>query len=357
MSFHPVYLLPVIVLLLFAYRSKLVPKASGLNPDYLSITTCKSMRGALAILVIFHHLAQKTELDPQAGPPVRIGFLAVSVFLFLSGYGLQKSHMRSENYRKKFLLRRIPSVLFPYLVVTLLFWAMYAADGQVYSFSDVMKSFVNGEPIAAFSWYIINILIFYVAFWLLMLLFRKKYLLIILGAALWYGAYALFCYKMGYPAYWYSSSHLIVFGVIWATYEDKILSFIKKRYIPAASVCVVLFAALFIIKTYHASEITSKALPLVLTMAVSLLFVPCVILYSLRVRFGNRILEFLGECSLEIYLVQGLFIIGLRGNNVFIESELLWALATVAGSILLGYVLHVVFAKILGGYRRLLKLG
>lgn len=355
MSFNPIDLLPIGLLILFVFGSKRVPKAEGFNQDYLSIRTCKSLRGVMAIAIVYHHLAQKSLLQAETGSPMRIGFLVVSVFFFLSGYGLQKSHMRSEQYQKGFLLRRIPQVLFPYIIVTALFWLMYAADGKVWSFKDVILSIVHGDPIVSFSWYIINILIFYVAFWLLMVLFRKKNLLMIIGAVVWFAAYAAFCEKMNYPSYWYSSSHLLIIGMIWAVYEDKILEFIKKRYALLFTVSLILFAGLYFIKTFYSDAIPFKAAPLILTMAVSLLFVICIILYSLKVRFGNRIMEFLGDCSLEIYLIQGIFIMGLRGNRIYIENELLWAFLSIAGSVALGYVLHILFAKMLRGYRKLIK--
>lgn len=357
MSFHPIDILPIALLGLFLYKTQMMPKGAGLNEDYLSIPTSKSLRGVLAMVIVFHHLAQRTGVGMLFIPFKRFGFLAVSVFFFLSGFGLQKSYIKSEQYKKRFLLRRIPQVLFPYIIVTALFWLLYAADGHIYSFKDIIFSIVKGDPIVSFSWYIINILIFYIAYWLLMLLFGKRYHLMILGAALWYGAYAFFCYKMGYTAYWYSSSHLLVVGMIWATYEDKILAFIKKRYILTTAVSLVSFLALFILNTYFSKAIPFKAGPFLLTMIISVLFVLCVILYSLRFRFGNRILEMLGDCSLEIYLIQGLFIVGLRGNNVYIEDNFLFAILTVAGSVLLGFVLHIAFSKLLKGYRRLVKIG
>ena len=356
MGFHPIDLLPVALLAVFVYKSKPLTKGKGFDNDYLSITAGRSLRGVFAIVVVFHHLAQKMDAGVLFDIFSKFGFLAVSVFMFLSGFGLQKSHMKSESYRKKFLLRRIPQVLFPYIIVNVLFWLMYALDGKIYSVKDIALTFAKGEPLVSYSWYIVNILIFYVVYWLLMLLFKKRYLLMIIGAVVFYIVYAAFCFKMRFNSYWYSSSHLFILGMVWAVYEDKILGIIKKRYIFISAASLVLFLALFIIKSYHPKMVTGKVLPLTITMTASALFMLLVILYSLRVKFGNRILEFLGNCSLEIYLVQGLFIVGLRGNRVFIENELIWAVMTVIGSIVLGFILHVLFAKLLRGYRRLLKL-
>ena len=358
MFFYPIDILTIALLILFLYNSKVDKKESGTNEDYLSIRAGKALRGFFAIVVILHHLEQNTTVGLQVPPFRQMGFLAVSVFFFLSGYGLQKSHMKSERYRKKFLLRRLPRILLPYAVVSVMFWFLYAQEGQAYSLRDTLRSFVSKEPIVLYSWYIINILVFYAAYWLLMIVCKDRYFAMVIGAALWYGVYAAFCYKSGYPAYWYSSSHLPVLGMLWATYEDRIVRLIRKRYALLCAVCLTSFLALMVVEVYFAKAIMVrvKMATFLLTMTISVLFVLCVILYSMKVKFGNRVLTFLGDCSLEIYLVQGLFILGLRGNNIFIGNDLLWAVLTVAGSVALGFVLHLAFSKILRGYDKLFKL-
>ncbi len=96
-----------------------------------------------------------------------------------------------------FLLKRIPTVLIPYIVITFFYWLMYKLNSRVYSFKDIVFSIVDGHPIAANSWYIINIIVFYVVFWLLMFVCKKHSFLMILGSTVWYFLYAFFCYKRG----------------------------------------------------------------------------------------------------------------------------------------------------------------
>ena len=61
MSFHPLDLLPVALLAVFVYKSKLLSKGKGFDNDYLSISAGRSLRGVFAIMVVFHHLAQKMD--------------------------------------------------------------------------------------------------------------------------------------------------------------------------------------------------------------------------------------------------------------------------------------------------------
>lgn len=71
----------------------------------------------------------------------------------------------------------------------------------------------------------------------------------------------------------------------------------------------------------------------------------------MKFTIGNPILSFLGTNSLEMYLVQGLFIRGLRSSIVYIENDALWALITIVGSVVLGFVLHY-FSKLLLNYKK-----
>ena len=332
--------LPIALLALFVFGMKPVVPLTSFNSNYNSIITGKNLRGLLAITVIFHHLALRTTGGILFHQFTRVGFLAVAMFFFFSGYGLQKSYIASREYRKHFLLHRIPPVLFPYVIVTALFWIMYAIGGRFLSVQEIILAIINGSPIVSFSWYIINILIFYIVFWFLMILFGSNYNGMIVGACVWYVLYAVFCIKIGYASWWYNASQLLIVGMFWATYEGKIEYFVKKHYRVLAPLVWVTFLALFLFRDSLANYIGIKELSLILIMMCAVFFVLTVLFFTMKFEIGNPVLAFLGKNSLEIYLVQGLFITGLRNNTIYIQNEALWSLVTVLGSVALGAVLH-----------------
>ena len=200
-------------------------------------------------MIILHHIAMRTETGVIFPLFVHMGSFAVAFFFFLSGYGLQKSYIiKSEYYKKEFLLKRIPTVLIPYIIITAIYWLWYLSLGHYYSIKDIIHSFIVGEPIAIYSWFIINILFFYIVFWLLMHICKKYYFMMILGGLIWYILYTIFCIKMQYGANWYKSSLLLVFGMFWAIHEQNIITLFKNKYTQIILSSAIFFILLYIIK-------------------------------------------------------------------------------------------------------------
>lgn len=349
-------MLPLSLLLFFVYGAKLVKPLYSLNTEgYLSVDTSKYYRGLFASVILFHHLAQRTETGITFRCFSMVGFLAVAFFFFLSGYGLQKSYItKSDSYKKGFILKRIPSVLIPYIIITVFYWLMYLVGGQFYSLKDIIFAVIDGRPIVSYSWYIICILVFYVVYWLLMLICRKNYFLMILGGTVWYFLYAIFCIKMDYGDWWYNTSQLLIIGMFWATYERKIIGIIKKAYVVIAPVIWIVFIILFLFRSKIAALINIPYISTIIKLFTAIFFVLSVIMFSFKIQIGNKVLGFLGEISLEIYISQGLFIQTLRSSYIYIENELLWCIAVLVGTIIFSYVLHIAFQFILKKYKLML---
>lgn len=348
-----VNILPIALCILFFWRMHPVRPFSSLNMDYLSMETEKYFRGLFSLVVVFHHLSQNVEPGTFLRFFSNVGFLSVAVFFFYSGYGLQKSYLvKQEKYKKAFLFRRLPSVLFPYILVTPLYWGLNFINGSCYSLRDIFLRIVKGSPIVSNSWYIIAILTFYVAFWLLMLLCRQKYFLMICGGGVWYIFYTIYCLKMDYGNWWYNATHLLIVGMIFAIYEEKIISFIKKNYWRVMPIMLLLFFFFFHFGSQISSRLPIPGSSLLISILQTVLFVASIWLISLKLQIGNKVLGGLGNISLEIYLLQGLFMNGLRSNILYIHNDFLWCVAVLTGTIVLSWMMHSVFSFIMKKYRQ-----
>lgn len=352
-----VILIPVILII---FKSKLFnPFKNKFNDEYLSLNTSNALKGVLSVIVILHHASQKIEVNTEWFTRLKfIGFLAVALFFFLSGYGLQKQYINNENYNKKFLLKRLPSILFPYIIFTFIYWLFYYLLGTTFSFSDIFTSIYHGNPIVDYSWYIISIMIFYIGFYLLMIIFKRKYLLMILGSILFNYLYIRLCIHLDFGQYWYCCNHLITLGIILATYEKQIITFIKKIYIFLLPITLFLFHILFSKLEYYIVNWwvpITKNYKLFLLMSNSLVFVILIILISLKLKIGNKVTEYLGKRSLELYLTQGIFIILLRSDIIKIENDILYIIYTLTGTIILASIIYLLDKFIIKQYKKKIK--
>ncbi len=356
MNIKLIDILPTALLVLLLWRMKPVKPIKSWNENYLSLETCRSWRGFFAVAVVLHHLSQLAKGGTIFYELIKIGILAVAVFFFFSGYGLQKQYMKSSNYQKRFLLRRLPAVLFPYIIITAVYWAVNAVFGTLYSPKEILvKTIVKGDPIVSYSWYILVILMFYLVFWLLMLACRKPWIMI-LGGCIWYGLYVMFCMKMKYGIWWYNTAHLLPVGMFWAVYEDKMLSLIKKSYRVTAPFVWTAFLLLFCFSKKIQAHIPINNIRLITETVTCLLFVLSLILFTLKFEIGNLVLNRLGSLSLEIYLVQGLFTMSLRQDGfILIKNDFVFSILVLAGSVLLGWGFHILNRKLLSGYQKRIK--
>ncbi len=342
-------LLPLVFLGLMLVKIKPAkPITNGINDEYLSVKTGKSLRGLLAIAIVLHHITN--HIDPLNGGLTfrlfnNLGFLAVAVFFFISGYGLQKQYISNENYKKGFLLKRLPAVLFPYIIINLVYWVIGIASDKPYTVSDFFKVFINGEPVVAHSWYVLSILAFYIVFWLLMLICKKRYWLMFVGGTVYYVVYVLFCLKMNYGAWWYVSTHLLIVGMFWAIFEEKISAIVKKFYWVTA---LLIFGA-YIGLSYAFGLVDLFGDNIIL----SVLFVLCVLLLLLKCNIGNPVLDFIGGISLELYLCHEIFL-KLFKTQLVIQNDLLYAVVAIICSVVFAKLFCMLNKLILSGYKKLL---
>ena len=336
----------LLFLSVFVYGIKPMKPISAINPDYLSIDTTKQYRGLFSILIVFHHLGQQSQVGYVFDDFVKYGFLAVGFFFFVSGYGMQKSYMsKGEAYRKKFLVKRIPSVLIPYLVVTALYWVVNYMNGKTYSVIEILTDTLHGEPIALYSWFIIIILLIYCFYWLLMSVCKKRYVLFLVLGGIGCMAWTAYCLLMSYGYWWYISTPAFLIGLFWAIYENTIIDVIKKNrwIIPCTWVltCLLLVCGDQILLLPIPKIHTIRYFVCVMCFLFSVLF------FSMKFIVGNKILSFFGDISLEIYLIHGLFILLYRSNIVNIENDSVLFVLVIVSSICSGLLLHFLFGKLL----------
>lgn len=319
--------------------------AGTFHDAYLSREQTGQIRGALAIMILFHHLAG------IGGGLVfsafrRIGGLLVSVFFCYSGYGLMKSHLESTAYRENFLRNRIPAVAIPYLLANVIYWCLYRCLGYEMRLSRLLSDLSYGGLLVSYSWYVVVILLFYVAFYFLMLLGQRK-LLIIAASALYLALWDWVFIRQVFLEYWYGTSHILLVGMLWAAYEKKIVEWITRHYKWALLTLLMLVPLLF-----AASRPFSGGMKKIIQGVMYVDFALLILTLQMKVSLNSGLLRRVGGISLEIYMYQGIFLGMGWAESLQQRSLFFWSLSVFAGTLILARICHWLTAGVIRKLRK-----
>ena len=313
-----------------------------LNEDGLGRNNTDALRGALALGILFVHIAQYCPGGVLFALMEKVGYLLVAGFFFLSGYSLQSQHMTQKHYEKGFLRKRLLGMLLPYMVVTAVYWSYYNLLGFGYDLRDVLGLFAKGRPIASFSWYIPAILTFYLAFWGLMKLCKESYTTMVLGSGVWFAVYCLACLLLGFGNWWYVSAFPAVLGMAWAVHRRAIEGCLRKQYWMVLVPVLAAFAGITVLEKLVYLGVFNT----VLKACAATLFAAGLVLLLYRLRLGNPVLRGLGQISMELYLTQGLAIMVLRSRWIYVKSPLLYGLLILVLTAFFALVVRIAFKGI-----------
>ena len=342
---------PVLALFVLLYGFSWQKRGEPLRSDYLSMETTRVLKGIFALLILIHHLAFNVTGSTPLWLLHNVGFIAVSVFFFISGYGMTKQFLQNPTYKQGFLKKRFAAVLIPYLMYTLLYWVYAALFGTIYSPLRVLGAIAAGSPIVANSWYIICILVFYPVFYLLMALGKKHKALMVFGALAFWVVYELVCYNLGFGPWWFNSFHIIILGMVWALYEKQILAYVKPRYSVLMIGMVVLFAEVWYFRDAYINAVKGENPFPYFKLVIAVVFTVAVILLQLKFRFGNRILRFFGDYCLDVYLCQGMVLSFFRTGIFTIWNDALYFLVCILVTSALAVLMNKANKRVMAWYK------
>ncbi len=321
----------------------------------LGLSQSKSLLGFFAVLVVLHHLVQTIGAESASIFIVLedFGVCLVAAFFFFSGYGLLHSLRQKPDYFKDFWKKRFSTILIPFYVCTFIFILTDILCGKKYLLK-MFLGYVSGWILRnTHMWYIVEIAILYIVFYLLFRFIKKRSIALLCMFAFLVTLTAgslLLCHGEFWfqGEWWYNSTLLFFLGLIVGEYEEPFLDLLKKHYAIYTILFTVGFLVFRQITAYmllHHGYWTENALSngygdkvitLIPQLCMSFFFVILLILISLKCRFQNPVLSFLGNISLELYLIHNLFIEQLD----IITGTGLYVLAVLLCSILAAALLH-----------------
>ena len=325
-------------LLLCMFDIQLRSVKHGVQDDAFGLQQTTALRGALCILILFHHASLLIGSGLSVCVLKRVGAYVVGLFYALSGYGLMASW--KKNGLRGFWRKRFCGTILPYLILSAAALATRLLVGEGLRPRAVLLSFVNGKPLIRYSWFILTILVYYVFFWLAALLAKKDPALLfaLSGFFTFFSVFAL--QKLGFEEYWYNAAWGFPLGMLWQHRQQAIAAVFRRRpqiYLALSGVVTLWWIA--IAEHFYWFGYLSR---ICATLSV------CVFVFLLmfRLQSRNRILQFLGSISMEVYLIHGLVVTVLVRFLSPVGQPALFLLLLFPATILLAWLFHLGYSTV-----------
>lgn len=306
-------LISVLVLLSVSAVFRHIGRGSFMVHDF-NLQRTLPIKGLLAILIVLHHLACVVwnQHIPIVSEFMSWGGLVVSVFFFITGYGLMQSYLqKGRGYLNGFLQHRFKKLLPSLFVATvcyLLVQSLLSGKNAFFSITEL----AYGNPPLPTSWFVFAVCFFYLIFYLAAKTSPPKCHHQIIIFCLWTacGLYAFILHSIQWEDCWYKSIFSLGIGVTYANYEKNLKNWIMKYPQRLAYILILCFLFLCFVRLVNENLIyTNISAWKLFAYSLTPLFVVFFV-YALG-SFRSSILDFFGKISYEVYLVQGAFVLWL----------------------------------------------
>lgn len=286
------------------YGMKISP-VKEFNKNYISRDNTTAVKGIFVFLVFMSHFIQYYEMSTVFDNPYKVvrlflGQLVVVMFLFYSGYGIFESVKRKgTDYIKTFPTNRVLKTLLHLDLAVMLFCIFNLITGKEMTLEKVLWSLIGWKNIGNSNWFMFTILVLYIVIYVAFMLFKKhKVAALIFTTALTFAYIAIMRHVFELAAYWYNTSLCLPLGLWYSFFKDKIEAFVMKNNIIYLVTTAVVTAA-FILCHLNKREF---GVYILWTITFTLL----VVLITMKVNFGNKILYWLGNHVFSVYILQRL---------------------------------------------------
>lgn len=312
--------------------------------QFFSLEKTNALKGLFAVFVLIHHIGQNTTfLNGTFFENVvnSLGYLSVSVFLFLSGYGLAVSHkLKGEKYINTFPKAKILPFYLQNLILIAIYLVFWTIIGKTLPTKRIVLSFLFGHTVIKYGWYLQATLFLYILFFIGFKFKSKlsKIIAFVLGYTLYFG----YCIINQFWTMWYVSILAFAVGIIYSNIKLK-----SKYCLP---ILTVLFIALYILSNLKSLNDVSVIFKMSASVIFPLLIVLIFDIIPLKFKFLNK----LSKISFEIYVSQGLFFSLFHSSLIRIKNEALYITAVVVSTVLFSILLSYLF-KLVSPKKRTVK--
>lgn len=310
----------------------------NIDNEALTLERTTMINGFFVGVVLFSHfnsyVITNSSIDSVYYFIFKMGQLMVTTILFYSGYGIYESIKNKKNYINNFFKNRIVKLFVSVFLSLILYIILNIIIGEEYSIKTILLSPIGLTSIGNSNWFIFATFCMYFSVLISFKIFKKDNLSALLLCLILSFGYIILVMKFLSYSCWVNTILCFNAGMFFSYFKESILSFFKNNYHYFLTfVLLVIIFALATINNYN--YFTYEI--------ISLSFVLIIVLISLKVKIGNKVLLWLGKNTFNIYILQRLSYIlyqhlGLTNYNVYLYFGV---------SVLTTFVLTYFFDKIL----------
>lgn len=316
-----------------------------INNEYISHRQTQCINGFFVLIVFIQHFKGYVKLGDYDMIYNYIanwsGQLLVVPFLFFSGYGIMLSiTKKGKPYVDTILTKRFPKIWIHFALAIVLFIITNLIMRKTFPPLKLILTFLGWDSIGNSNWYIFDTLILYILTFLSFRFVGKNRRLGLFIMALLTSAFVIAMSRFK-PGYWYNTVIAYLLGMIFATVESsfkKIMSSEILNYIIFTTFGIIIISLAVNDKAKLTSYEVFVTAGTVLLLAL-----------SLKVRFGNPILSFLGKYVFEIYILQRIPMILLQS---YIPQKYIYFAVCFASTLVLSFLFRFIekpFDKLIDG--------
>lgn len=300
-------------------------------PAKFTISNTSPLRGLLALMIVSHHLGQRTEIPYVSDFCTGIGAVVVAIFFFISGYGLSFSFQsKGQNYLEGFLTKRLSKLLPTFLLLTASMMVFLLVYTKLTLREQIEGLLLRGWTPLPFSWFMYMIICAYIVFYFCATVGKSPKLTGILFLIVNMAIVTFLRYTLKFPSYWWFTFLSINLGYFVALYERSFQSLFQNKAQKTLIFLIVALTGSFCVMCKFYNVVLETIWYLTIAAAV----------YGLVSLFGmkkSRILLFASTISMELYLVHGIPLS--IGQSLGLNDYFLW-LFTYATAVPLAYWLN-----------------
>lgn len=277
----------------------------------IKLNTSNAIKGLVALIIILHHISLDITHPTILYLFQWLGCISVSLFFFLSGYGLTYQLKMNDNYLNTFWKCRIFKVLIPFILSNLIFIIFNHFYFKVnYSLKNIIPLLIGIKQINPITWFVKCLIWLYIGFYFSFNFTKKIYLqftFLYLFVIVW-----VFWIIM-HGSHLFISVFAFPLGVYCVKYSNKISSNIPR----------IITILIFIVFCYLFYEVSKMKVffnlrSILIGIVECLCFTIFIVLIMRNIEIKNQLFKFIGSISYEIYLIQGIFL-----HFIFKSNELL----------------------------------